>query len=367
MIVNYPDTTIWYVEAHSGKRTYLCGSAVRVWLQKIGEPRSRRIYLLTCGHVIRDEKGYGTRLDDIRVWAPGMGFDPNSCFSRAKVAAFFPFSSDAVPHGKQTVVDDWVVLDVVDDKFQGTDGNDVVRKWSGATNKDLAIVGYPNGRDRIKEADNCVVPLSKAGFSLYSAAQAVLTYSGNGETRNGMSGGGVFDGEGSLRGLHRSKLEPTLSGQAVSVSQVEARLKSLGYERGEDRIAIPLTPTGPVIEPSDNQEIAAVPRGLESGRLVHFDDDGNTQNGIESNFHEFSSVHPAFGTCAEPPVMSTTEFDQLRARLLTERAQQNGLMIEGLERSGLEGFFPSFNDHRLAHYIDKIAAKIRESPTHGAA
>lgn len=81
------------------------------------------------------------------------------------------------------------------------------------------------------------------------------------------------------------------------------------------------------------------------GRLIHFDPHGGVSGEAEAVVTEATGV----GT---PPVMSEAAFDQLRARLLAERA---GIATDGGEALGLEGMFPSFSDHSIERYLLKIA------------
>jgi hypothetical protein len=100
---------------------------------------------------------------------------------------------------------------------------------------------------------------------------------------------------------------------------------------------------------NDNDAVTRVPPGYEHvGRLFHFDSSGNLQGLAES----------ASAGRAETPTMSHAEFDQLRAELLARRAANRRagvsepLVVE-VETESLFGF-PSFRDHSLDRYIEKI-------------
>lgn len=59
--------------------------------------------------------------------------------------------------------------------------------------------------------------------------------------------------------------------------------------------------------------------------------------------------------------MSELEFDRLRAELLEARMRRQQPGVESapaIESPMLEGFFPSFNDHRIANYISKIMKNV---------
>jgi len=91
------------------------------------------------------------------------------------------------------------------------------------------------------------------------------------------------------------------------------------------------------------------------GRVVHFDAVGDALGGIES-----IAAATLQGLTSAPgaPIMTKAEFDQLRARLLAERAQRGSMpAVESLETQGLEGIIPSFRDHSPEQYLAKLGAK----------
>jgi endonuclease G len=79
------------------------------------------------------------------------------------------------------------------------------------------------------------------------------------------------------------------------------------------------------------------------GRLFHFDSSGNLLDAAES------ISEALFTEMDETPTMTEVQFDQLRVQLLAARARQ----LEG----GEEGLLPSFGDHKLIRYVQRIAAK----------
>ena len=100
---------------------------------------------------------------------------------------------------------------------------------------------------------------------------------------------------------------------------------------------------------NDDDIVTRVPPGFRHvGRLFHFDADGELQDSTESI--------GVVSTRSEQPPLTETQFDQLRAQLLAARSERNqeGTGIESLAAPELEGFFPSFSDHKLAGYVDKI-------------
>jgi hypothetical protein len=84
------------------------------------------------------------------------------------------------------------------------------------------------------------------------------------------------------------------------------------------------------------------------GRLFHFDADGELQSRAESLGLGESS--------GGLPMLSETEFDQLRAALLLQRLNGRAARAELLEAPVVEGLLPSVSDHSLDAYIPKIAA-----------
>ena len=149
MGLTYPENSIWYVEASQADGSdQTCGSAVAVWLQRTGQPKTCRKYLLTCAHVVRgqvpDSKakdrdaGYGPLPPMIKVWQPGKGFNPASG-TKAVLANFNPRELDQ----ERLPIRDWLALDVDGEIFQGTAGTDTVGTWTIAEMNELMIAGYP--------------------------------------------------------------------------------------------------------------------------------------------------------------------------------------------------------------------------------
>jgi hypothetical protein len=104
---------------------------------------------------------------------------------------------------------------------------------------------------------------------------------------------------------------------------------------------------------NDDDIVPRVPPGFRHvGHLFHFDATGNLQNSTES------IAEASEGT--EAPPLTNAEFDALRAQLLAER---QGERLESMTEAPipapeLEGFFPSFRDHRLDGYLNKIRQQL---------
>lgn len=92
------------------------------------------------------------------------------------------------------------------------------------------------------------------------------------------------------------------------------------------------------------------------GELYHFDATGNLGNRIElvgAEGRQEEVPHETFKT--EKPMLTETQFDIMRAQLLDGRARTPG--VDSLESPSMEGLFPSFRDHSMERYIEKIRRK----------
>ena len=114
---------------------------------------------------------------------------------------------------------------------------------------------------------------------------------------------------------------------------------------------------------NDDDIVAQVPPTYDHvGRLIHFDADGDVQGAVESLLSDAAAASPtlaAIGAAPGPEVMSESEFDQLRSRLLAQRAaQRTGAAVEAIGSPMPEGLLPSFSDHKLDRYIEKIVRQV---------
>jgi hypothetical protein len=112
---------------------------------------------------------------------------------------------------------------------------------------------------------------------------------------------------------------------------------------------------------NDDDIVARVPPTYRHvGRLIRFDAEGELLNQLESAAAEATgAAAPALAQSpAEPSMLTQTEFDLLRARLLEQRAHARTAGLAMPDSLALEGFVPSFSDHSLDEYIAKIAAKV---------
>ncbi|MEM8669338.1 MAG: trypsin-like peptidase domain-containing protein [Planctomycetota bacterium] len=82
------------------------------------------------------------------------------------------------------------------------------------------------------------------------------------------------------------------------------------------------------------------------GRLFHFGPSGSLMDGRESIGNEVAVP-------TESPMLTEAQFHQLRAELLEERVRR----LQGVPASSEEGLLPSFRDHKLDLYIERVASK----------
>jgi len=107
---------------------------------------------------------------------------------------------------------------------------------------------------------------------------------------------------------------------------------------------------------NDDDIITMVPPTYDHvGRLKQLDAFGNLIGTSRSATTESTASEKLVGQST----MSSKEFDHLRAQLLEARLRRQAPGMEStaaIDSPMLEGFFPSFSDHRIGNYITKIAA-----------
>jgi internalin A len=248
--LEYPQKTIWYVRSSTLNGAEVSeGSAVAVRLQKRGEPKTAKTYLLTCGHVVR---GSSARKRAIRAWAPDTGYNDEQA-SDVEVHADFKKlpTGELSPEERRNAADDWVILEIHD--AQAAMAAPRVEKWVDPTlSGSFRICGYMGGKDSFLRGK--VHPtLTPDAFPFRDAWDGAVYLTGQG-TRPGISGGGVF-GETDLNfaGIHRARSDDTLQLCAVSSFHIRERLYELGYEvveRGEANRRVAVGPA----EGSDSAE-----------------------------------------------------------------------------------------------------------------
>jgi uncharacterized membrane protein YhaH (DUF805 family) len=233
LALRYPDDTIWYVRASaSDGKDVSEGSAVAIRLQKRGEPKTAKTYLLTCGHVVR---GTFPGERTIRAWPPDVAYNDRQARTLKVDANFKELSAGELsPAERPNAADDWVILQICD--AQATMAAPTVRKWADdPLSGNFRIWGYVGGEDSFPQ--DKVIPTRTADtFPLRDASHGAVYFVGDG-TRPGISGGGVFKEEDiQFGGIHRARFNDTMQVCAVSSLHIVRRLYELGYE------AIPFLP-----------------------------------------------------------------------------------------------------------------------------
>jgi hypothetical protein len=260
----YPENTVWYVEARpwQGAQGDLAGfapidpatrgSAVAIAfsLPEEEKRRQRRVFLLTCAHVVRDRQD--NLLADIVCYPPGSGFVrtkenwrrsgtfPEAEAKVAKVSVFSPCRGvrTARPESlRKDPASDWVLLEVEDASFAHMPTVERLVPESEAIQEMFSVLGYPSGAgtwaekddfERSKKTGEChfwldgrlVKPRSVESFrSLDERNPGMLAFEGGEETAPGMSGGGIFLEDG-LVAIHRSSTEATKSRGGVLVETI---------------------------------------------------------------------------------------------------------------------------------------------------
>jgi Trypsin-like peptidase domain len=146
-----------------------------------------------------------------------------------------------------------VLLEVSDDKLQHAVPVGAAAPVGASP---LQVMGYPFGAGTIAEREQAerlgreypfwkngdvVEPTPARDFQNAAEENGCIIFTGNGETRPGMSGGGIFDDRGNFVGIHRSKTDAALSWKAVSGTAIQRWLKD---RRGLEFIATSITDDG---------------------------------------------------------------------------------------------------------------------------
>ncbi len=245
MSLSHPEKLVWYLEADlsSGRKTQ--GSAVAIRLHqfvkdrdeaKHKDPNSARTYLLTCAHVLRDRSADGKdsvgRIDletSIRTWMPGTGRNDDQVKLAKISTAIRRIDANEIHHSKRdNPVDDWVVLEFVDDQVAQASDALYAADFSKSqpSSGTFQVVGYPGGA---KSHERGIVTPTTTGPFVHRDTHLGLLRLVGAESAPGMSGGGVFlntsgeqASEPKLRfcGLHRARQYDTLQLHAVSAQTI---------------------------------------------------------------------------------------------------------------------------------------------------
>jgi DNA/RNA endonuclease G (NUC1) len=236
---------LWYIEARDADAAGLApadaaarGSAVAVQLRlpgADGRPRPRT-FLLTCAHVVR-------RCGDDALYAEILCFPPHKGYVRsgngrrlgdaarmeariAAVSALSPCAASTARDAAQLLDrHDWVLLDLQDVDFQGATA---VPQWTTAApgpGARVQVGGYPGGAGNTgdaaawKDGHPVIATIFEALKVRRSPRAGMIGYSCD-DIRPGVSGGGVFDAQGRLAGLHRQLDDAQGQRRAISTAAI---------------------------------------------------------------------------------------------------------------------------------------------------
>jgi hypothetical protein len=262
----FPENTVWFVRAIPAGSMPVEGSAVAIRLQRVvsqpdgskqGDPNTARTYLLTCAHVLRGKAswhqegkvegtGYGAIAPEtsIKVWPPGVGLTDDQAKAVRVCRDLRRINErEILVEQRNSHVEDWVVLELVDDNAAQEDGL-FSDDWFGPTYKESSLlgvgdcywpIGYPGGNDSLR--NGITHPTNSRLISLRGESEGLLLLTGD-EARPGMSGGGVFSrrtflgvvplpwSRPRLAGIHRARDDDTMQLQALSARKIRSFIES---------------------------------------------------------------------------------------------------------------------------------------------
>jgi hypothetical protein len=240
----YPSNAVWFLRASESEIAASEGSAVAVRLRRKGDAGPFQNYLLTCAHVIRKadrKEKLGPCYADIRAWQPGDGYNPVSGGRKVMpVAAVLPAKCSDPTTFYQKAVDnipnaDWALLQFQDANTANDQELPVVHSFlrEPPTPEFQCVVhGFPGGSTGFEghhgAKRNIVTPPQPLERPIVKSAIGGLVEFNGAQTRQGMSGGGVFATDSStLVALHRAKDDLPQVLQAVSIHQITQVLKEI--------------------------------------------------------------------------------------------------------------------------------------------
>lgn len=204
------------------------GSAVAVRLNDVGSD-NERTYLLTCLHVIcridpKTNKVLGLKNSVITCFPPGEGTDSPQKVDATVAKALSPIADDLVGRTIE-IAEDWVLLDVDNINFQKS--APVVRQFHQGTELEAVnscrVVGYPGGRSAFSTG---VVQNLDESYSISRQGSFNHWIVDSKGARAGASGGGVFEPDGKLLGIHRSRYDKAAANYVVPISGILSNLAS---------------------------------------------------------------------------------------------------------------------------------------------
>ncbi|MCD0462373.1 S1 family peptidase [Roseiconus lacunae] len=246
---NFP--AVWYLRCDdssgSDNSGAFQGSCVPIRIRKKNESGTEETLLLTCAHVIRhvNRNGNGETVSlgnphqQIRAFLPATGYDEARGIAVVPDSRVLPsldtgvdrkhyFKSD-VPYVRSN---DWALIRFKGHTFRSKTEN-VIRNWSTPTKgTDCIIIGYPGGDVSFKGYENGnrnIVTATETPTGQLSEVDETFQIPEL-EAREGRSGGGVFDTNGRLLGIHRAGLEASGQSFGISMNHIATRINEEGYE-----------------------------------------------------------------------------------------------------------------------------------------
>ena len=240
--------TVWFIESRYTEKASevpTMGSGVVVWLKTKGDDSDPKKYLLTCSHVVRGGTQTGPLQTKIACWPTGNSYIKVETYAEwptapkdgtwtATVFDVLNRPTTDIDANEVSPGDDWILLDVDDPDFQEYPS---ISAWGELRKGNrITIVGYPGGASHWITGTP-VEPYQASGFRAgrSSDSPGTLKLEGEDRTAPGMSGGGVFEPNGKLVGLHRAQNQQTLEFGAVKASHIQSMLSARGFELVPDK------------------------------------------------------------------------------------------------------------------------------------
>jgi hypothetical protein len=252
MALNYPENTVWYIEARPWSGTedkpgfvpakaVSMGSGVVVTFIKVKSTGERvpRSYILTCAHVVRNRDDL--LLEDIICYPPGKGFVATAENTRrsgegvakaraAVVSEHSPCQGnrDRRPDDlRNDPVSDWVLLKIGHPSFRNQPSVVELRENELSEDQLFEVVGFPGGALIWEDGDIVKATIARDFRPRAHAKSGMIDYEGPEETRRGMSGGGIFDDAGALVGIHRSNTDVVMKRGGIQSEVIVRYLKEM--------------------------------------------------------------------------------------------------------------------------------------------
>jgi S1-C subfamily serine protease len=248
-VIPDPKNTVWYIEARpwvgrrdnpgfAQARPVSMGSGVLVTLALDNSKPKTRTYILTCAHVIRDWKD-DLLLEDIICYPPRTGFIKTSGDSRksgegiasalpAKVSKYSPCQGKLAPRPyelKSDPASDWALLEINQSPVHQQPSAYALYEGAFSENQLFEVIGFPSGALTWKNGDLVYATSARTLRPRMYSEPGMIDYYGPEETRAGMSGGGLFDKNGFLVGIHRFTTDAVMKRGGIRADTISKHLK----------------------------------------------------------------------------------------------------------------------------------------------